>query len=111
LNNNREEKGVFLNFLAGMGLGALIGAAAALLVAPKPGSETRQDILNATDDLRAKANKVVHDISESSEELVKKSKELLESTRDKVQSAVDAGKQAMTAKQEEATEPKEEVEG
>lgn len=102
--NDREEKGVFLNFLAGMGIGALIGAATALLVAPKAGSETREDIKHCTDDIKNKANKVVHDISESSEELVKKSKELLMSTRDKVQNAVEAGKQAMMSKKEEVEE-------
>ncbi len=76
--SNNEEKNVVVNFLAGLGLGALVGAATALLLAPKPGTETRQDIANAADDLKNKANKVVQDLSESSDELVKKSKELLE---------------------------------
>ncbi|MHB9035947.1 MAG: YtxH domain-containing protein [Armatimonadota bacterium] len=107
MNENREEKGVFINFLAGMGLGALIGAVAALLVAPKSGCETRDDIKHVSDDFRSKANKVVHDLSESSEELVKKSKELLDATREKVQSAVEAGKQAVVAKKEELTEESE----
>lgn len=99
--NNQEDKNVAVNFLAGLGLGALIGAATALLLAPKPGTETRQDLANAADDIRAKANKVVQDLSESSDELVKKSRELLDATKTKVQSAIDAGKQAMARKQEE----------
>jgi gas vesicle protein len=107
MNENREEKGVFINFLAGMGLGALIGALTALLVAPKSGSETRDDIKHVKDDICDKAGKIVHDLSESSEELVKKSKELLESTRDKVMSAVDAGKQAMISKKECGSEESE----
>jgi anti-anti-sigma factor len=78
MSNEHEEKSVALNFLAGMGLGALIGAATALLLAPKPGFETRQDIVNATEDLRSKANRVMNDLSASSDDLVKKSRELLE---------------------------------
>ena len=99
-----DERSVVLNFLAGMGLGALIGAATALLLAPKSGQETREDIKNVTDDLRTKADKVIHDLSESGDELVKKSKEILESTKQKVQQAIDAGKQAMAKKKEEMTE-------
>jgi len=104
MSDNHEDKNVVVNFLAGLGLGALIGAATALLLAPKSGPETRQDIASAADDLRKKANKVAHDLSESSEELVKKSKELLETTKVKVQSAIDAGKQAMVRKKEEGAE-------
>ena len=99
-----EDKNVAMNFLAGLGLGALLGAAAALLLAPKSGTETRQDIAGAAEDLRDKAGKMVKDLSESSEELVKKSKELLESTKEKVQSAVEAGKQAMSRKAGETSE-------
>lgn len=105
--SNNEEKNVGINFLAGLGLGALIGAAAALLLAPKSGVETRQDIMNATEDLRAKANKAVQDLSVSSDELVKKSRELLESTKERVQNAVDAGRQAMGSQQETSEEAEE----
>jgi gas vesicle protein len=104
MSNDSEERSVVVNFLAGLGIGALIGAATALLLAPKAGPETRQDIANAAEDLKKKANKVVHDLSESSEELVKKSKELLDTTKVKVQSAIDAGKQAMARKKEEGGE-------
>lgn len=97
-----DEPNVALNFLAGLGLGALIGAAAALLLAPKSGVETREDLASAADELRNKASKIVKDLSESSEELVKKSKELLEQTKEKVHTAVEAGKQAMARKREEA---------
>lgn len=109
MRNDQEEKGVVLNFLAGMGLGALIGAATALLLAPKSGSETRQDIMHATEDVRAKAGKVVQDISQSSDALVKRSKELLESTKDRVSHAVESGKQAMHAKQDQMSDQSEEV--
>jgi gas vesicle protein len=101
MSENREEKNVVVNFLAGLGLGALIGAATALLLAPKSGSETRQDLANAAEEIKTKMNKLVEDVSAYSEEAIKKSKELLESTKSKVQTAIDAGKQAMARKQEE----------
>lgn len=104
MSNNHDEKSVFVNFLAGMGLGALVGAVAALLMAPKPGSETRQDLANAAEEMKVKASKVAQNLSESSEDLLKKSKEMIGATREKVQTAIDAGKQAVSHKSEEITE-------
>jgi len=103
MSNSEEEKGVVVNFLAGLGLGALIGAATALLLAPKSGVETREDLKHVAEDMRTKADKVIKDVSESGDELVKKSKEILESTKEKVQQAVETGKKAMAKKHEEMT--------
>jgi gas vesicle protein len=111
MSDNSDDRNVALNFLAGMGVGALVGAMAALLLAPKSGKETRDDIRTAADDLKEKADKAMHDLSESSEELVQKSKEILESTKCKVQQAIDAGKQAMSRKQEREAVDAEQVEG
>ncbi|MGI6294705.1 MAG: YtxH domain-containing protein [Armatimonadota bacterium] len=104
MSDNSNDKNVTLNFLAGMGVGALVGAVTALLLAPKSGKETRDDIKVAADELKQKAEKAMHDLSESGEDLVKKSKEILESTKAKVQQAIDAGKQVV-AKGEECEEP------
>lgn len=100
MSDNTSEKNVALNFLAGMGVGALVGAVTALLLAPKSGKETRDDIKVAADDLKKKAEKAMHELSESGDDLVKKSKEILETTKVKVQQAIDAGKQAVAKDQE-----------
>ena len=39
-------------FLAGVGVGALIGAAAGLLLAPKAGTETREELGHKLDDIK-----------------------------------------------------------
>lgn len=107
--SNNEDRNVLLNFLAGMGLGALVGAATALVLAPKSGKETRDDIRTAAEDLRTRADKVIHDLSESSEDLVKKSKEILEGTRSRMQQAIDAGRQAMSKQGEQAPAEDEDI--
>ncbi|MFN8139243.1 MAG: YtxH domain-containing protein [Fimbriimonadales bacterium] len=52
--SDNNDKNVMLYFLAGVGLGALIGAAAGLLLAPKSGAETREDLSKKFDDLKGK---------------------------------------------------------
>ena len=110
MSDNGEDRNIVLNFLAGLGVGALVGAVAALMLAPKSGSETREDIKNTADDLKVKADKVMHDISESSDELVKKSKEILETTKSKVQQVIEAGKQTIAQRREGVCEESEQLE-
>jgi gas vesicle protein len=99
--SNDEEKGVLINVLAGIGLGALIGAAAGLLFAPKPGIETRDDIKKAAEDIKVKTESAIADLSTSVDELIVKGKDLVDSTRVRVQQAVESGRQAMADKKEE----------
>lgn len=51
-NNNDSNSMLFL--LAGVGLGAIIGAAAGLLFAPKAGSDTREDLTEKFGELKSK---------------------------------------------------------
>lgn len=59
MSNEREESNVVLYMLAGVGLGAIIGAAAGLLFAPKAGSETREDLANKFKELKGKTEEWV----------------------------------------------------
>jgi gas vesicle protein len=52
--SDSDEKNVLLYMLAGVGLGAIIGAAAGLLFAPKAGTETREDIADKFRELKGK---------------------------------------------------------
>lgn len=60
-NGNGESGNAMLYFLAGVGVGALIGAAAGLLLAPKPGAETRADLSHKFDELKAKVQEYIRE--------------------------------------------------
>lgn len=109
MSNNNDEKNVALNFLAGLGVGALVGAVTALLLAPKAGTDTRDDIRTAAEELKDKTDRMMRDLSDSSEDLVRKSREVLETTKMKVQQVIDASKQAVLRKQEFETEEPETI--
>jgi gas vesicle protein len=122
-----NDNGIGLGwFLAGLGVGALIG----VLYAPKPGKETREDIVQASLDAKEKAaayaqqgidkaNDLVAQGKQAAgeyvdrgkeyyekgrsqwTEYVEKGKSLVQDQQDKVQAAIDAGKDAYASKVEE----------
>lgn len=51
-----EDKNALVYLLAGFGLGALVGAAAGLLFAPKPGTELRSDIGSKVKEIKGKTD-------------------------------------------------------
>jgi len=54
MSNNNDDNNVLIYMLAGVGLGAIIGAAAGLLFAPKAGSELRDDLTGRLKELKGK---------------------------------------------------------
>lgn len=83
-----SEKGLY--FL----LGAFVGAATALLLAPQSGVETRKLILSKARegaDLVANRTKAV---AEKTSDYMERGKELLQQQRDQLTAAFEAGKQA-----------------
>jgi gas vesicle protein len=51
-------------FIIGLALGALVGAAAALLLAPESGEELRKDIGEKSDELKTRAQQQVSSLEE-----------------------------------------------
>lgn len=72
---DHEDKNVMLYMLAGIGLGALIGAAAGLLFAPKAGTEIRGELAEKLRELKGKTEEWVNEqrskrgVSEALEEV------------------------------------------
>lgn len=59
MSHREDDPNVVMYLLAGVGLGAIIGAAAGLLFAPKPGSELRTDIGDKFKELKGKTDEWV----------------------------------------------------
>ena len=75
MSRDNDESNVVLYMLAGVGLGAIIGAAAGLLFAPKAGMETREDLANKFKELKGKTEEWISEqrakraVNEAAEEL------------------------------------------
>lgn len=75
-------------------LGGFIGAAVALLLAPRSGEETRRLIAAKTRESADFIANRTKDISEKGTGLIDRGKELLQQQRDQLSAALEAGKQA-----------------
>jgi len=76
-------------FLAGLGIGALVG----VLYAPKAGKETREDIVNGALDAKEKAAELVEQGKEKAAELVEQGKQFVEQGKQIATEYVEQGKQ------------------
>ena len=84
MNESNNERNTAMSFLAGIGVGALIGAVVALLNAPKSGAETRQDLVKVGEDVKMKASEFVKDASVTGSEVIGIGKELVGTAKDKL---------------------------
>jgi gas vesicle protein len=75
--------------------GAGLGAAAALLLAPKSGRETRDLLAEKSTELARKAQDLATEAQGQASEWLDKSRELFEEQTQRLRSAFDAGKQSM----------------
>ena len=85
-----EGGGKFTYFLAGLGVGTLIG----ILFAPRSGDETRNLIQSRVDEGRDYLTKRSQEVREQADELIDRGRKAVSRQRENVQSAVEAGKQA-----------------
>jgi gas vesicle protein len=65
-----DRNDALLSLLAGVGIGALVGAAAALMLAPQTGQETRTQIRDTADDVLVRLRDTVEDLRGKVDELV-----------------------------------------
>ncbi len=78
---------IMLSFL----LGGLTGACVAFLLAPKSGSETRQQIKEFAEDVRGRAEGYYEQARERASATVEKGKEFVEKNRSLVSNVIDEG--------------------
>lgn len=93
------------SFLSGVIIGGLLGAAAALLLAPQSGEETREIIKEKGIELRDKAQETAEEARTRATELAhqveSRSKEIYDQQRERITKAVESGKSAMEQKKTE----------
>lgn len=75
MSDNNNDSNNMLYLLAGVGLGAIIGAAAGILFAPKAGDQTRDDLTDKFKELKTKTEEWVNEqkskraVTQATEEL------------------------------------------
>jgi gas vesicle protein len=90
--SNRNDAAGYLGWFF---LGGVIGAAAALLLAPKAGRETREIIAERGGEVARKAQELANEAQGRAGEWLDKSRELFEEQTQRLMTAFEAGKDAM----------------
>jgi gas vesicle protein len=85
-----DDSGSFGWFLAGLGLGAVLG----VLYAPKSGRETREDLLRSAEEGRDYVNSRARQVRAQADQWVDRGRDVLQKQKDQFTAAVDAGRQA-----------------
>jgi gas vesicle protein len=99
--NESNGGGKFSYLLAGIGIGTIVG----ILVAPRPGRETREFLSQRADEARQRAQQKARELRERADDLVQRGREVvseqvergrqaLNEQRDLLTGAVDAGREA-----------------
>ncbi len=84
-----DDHSVVWDFLAGVGIGALVGGALALLYAPKSGEELRTDLRDKAGDAKDKVDRLLGDLRQRGERII-----------EDLKGAVEAGRKAAAGKRQ-----------
>jgi gas vesicle protein len=90
-----------IDFFAGFVVGALVGAAAALLFAPQSGEETRDLIRDKGIELKEQANELSAEARKRAEQVQMQTRERAIELQSQVKQAVEEGKTVAAKKKEE----------
>ena len=88
--SDRDGRVGLLWFLAGLGIGAVVG----ILYAPQSGSETREILMSKAEEGREYVRKRAHDARGQAEQWAQKGKEVYTAQKEQIRSALEAGRQA-----------------
>lgn len=93
MENNENDLGAFL---AGFVIGALVGAATALILAPQSGPATRQQLVDVSEDIRHSADSYTREYRDKASSILTdtrtRAQNLTEQVQDQVRIVLDAGK-------------------
>jgi gas vesicle protein len=90
--NERNDAAGYLGWVF---LGGLIGAAAALLLTPRTGQQTRELLVEQGGEFARRAQEMANDAQGRAGEWLDKSRELFEEQTQRLMTAFEAGKDAM----------------
>jgi gas vesicle protein len=92
MSGDRNDAAGYLGWFL---FGTAVGAAAALLLAPRAGRETRELLASRSGEVARKAQELAGDAQSQAGEWLDKSRELFEEQTQRLMSAFEAGKEAM----------------
>jgi gas vesicle protein len=92
MTNERNDTAGYLGWFF---LGGIMGAAAALLLAPKTGREIRDQLLERGGEFARRAQEVANDAQGRAGDWLDKSREVFEEQTQRLMSAFEAGRDAM----------------
>lgn len=90
-----DQKGDAAGYLGWFFLGAAVGAAAAVLLTPKTGEQTRELLAERGGEITKKAQELAAEAQGRAGEWLDKSRELFEEQTQRLMNAFEAGKDAM----------------
>jgi gas vesicle protein len=90
-----SERNDAAGYLGWFFLGGILGAAAAFLIAPRTGRETRDILLERSNEVAKRAQAIANDAQGRAGEWLDKSRELFEEQTQRLMTAFEAGKDAM----------------
>jgi gas vesicle protein len=88
--SDRESNNSFVWFLAGLGLGAVVG----VLYAPRPGSETRDVLRSRAEEGRDYVRSRARDARSQASEWVDRGRDAMNQQKEQFRAAYEAGRQA-----------------
>jgi gas vesicle protein len=100
---SNESKGG-AEFLAGLIIGGLMGAAAAILLAPQPGEETRAQLREKGIELKGRVMELSDEARKKAEEWQEEGRATVEAQKLRVEEALEEGKKAASKKKKELLE-------
>ncbi|MGE5707197.1 MAG: YtxH domain-containing protein [Bacteroidota bacterium] len=95
------EKGSGFELLSGLLVGGIAGFVLGLLVAPQPGTRTRERLGEQVSDAKLSTNELIESVRGNTESLLNTARASIEEKLNRLSEAMEAGRKAAEAKKDE----------